>query len=545
MKNTALIFLFLLSLSYNSLFAQKQPKIIVGIVVDQMCYDYLYRFQHHFCPGGFNRFLNKGLNCRNTLYNYVPTYTGPGHASIYTGTTPSNHGIVGNEWYQSQTKTTVNCVSDSTVQTVGSASLEGQSSPRNLRTYTITDQLKMSSPESKVISISIKDRSAILPGGHLSDGSYWYDYSSGKFITSTYFKTELPKWLQSFNESKNASKYLAKWDLLYPKTNYTSADVSPYEVILGGKTSATFPYDFKEMSKIANNGNQLFTISPFANELLTDLAMEAMSREQLGLDTKTDMLCISYSTPDIAGHAFGPYSLEMEDMYARLDRQIEKLLSHLDSRYGKDGYVVFLTADHAVVPVPQMLVDRKMPGGYLFLNERMTNLRSELMKKFGTDLIEAEENQNIYLNQYRMDSLQLNKQVICNFIADQVRKWPEVKLAITQTSLISGMENLDEWGQMIQKGFDIERSGDVIFMLQPGYLTKSIDEPKAHTGTSHGSAFNYDTHVPLLWYGVNIPVGNSYRPIQIIDIAPTLIHLLNLQRTGAMTGVPIMEIFEK
>jgi len=545
MKNTALIFLFLLSLSYNSLFAQKQPKIIVGIVVDQMCYDYLYRFQHHFCPGGFNRFLNKGLNCRNTLYNYVPTYTGPGHASIYTGTTPSNHGIVGNEWYQSQTKTTVNCVSDKTVQTIGSTSSEGQASPRNLRTYTITDQLKMSSPESKVISISIKDRSAILPGGHLSDGSYWYDYSSGKFITSTYFKTELPKWLQSFNESKNASKYLAKWDLLYPKTNYTSADVSPYEVILGGKTSATFPYDFKEMSKIANNGNQLFTISPFANELLTDLAMEAMSREQLGLDTKTDMLCISYSTPDIAGHAFGPYSLELEDMYARLDRQIEKLLSHLDSRYGKDGYVVFLTADHAVVPVPQMLVDRKMPGGYLFLNERMTNLRSELMKKFGADLIEAEENQNIYLNQHRMDSLQLNKQVICNFIADQVRKWPEVKLAITQTSLISGMENLDEWGQMIQKGFDIERSGDVIFMLQPGYLTKSIDEPKAHTGTSHGSAFNYDTHVPLLWYGVNIPVGNSYRPIQIIDIAPTLIHLLNLQRTGAMTGVPIMEIFSK
>lgn len=545
MKNTALIFLFLLSLSYNSLFAQKQPKIIVGIVVDQMCYDYLYRFKHHFCPGGFNRFINKGLNCRNTLYNYVPTYTGPGHASIYTGTTPSNHGIVGNEWYQSQTKTTVNCVSDNTVQTIGSTSLEGQASPRNLRTYTITDQLKMSSPESKVISISIKDRSAILPGGHLSDGSYWYDYSSGKFITSTYFKTELPKWLQNFNESKNASKYLAKWDLLYPKTNYTSADVSPYEVILGGKTSATFPYDFKEMSKIANNGNQLFTISPFANELLTDLAMEAMSREQLGLDTKTDMLCISYSTPDIAGHAFGPYSLEMEDMYARLDRQIEKLLSHLDSRYGKDGYVVFLTADHAVVPVPQMLVDRKMPGGYLFLNERMTNLRSELMKKFGADLIEAEENQNIYLNQYRMDSLQLNKQVICNFIADQVRKWPEVKLAITQTSLISGMENLDEWGQMIQKGFDIERSGDVIFTLQPGYLTKSIDEPKAHTGTSHGSAFNYDTHVPLLWYGVNIPAGNSYRPIQIIDIAPTLIHLLNLQRTGAMTGVPIMEIFEK
>jgi len=525
--------------------AQKQPKIVVGIVVDQMCYDYLYRFQHHFSAGGFNRFLNKGLNCRNTLYNYVPTFTGPGHASIYTGTTPSNHGIVANEWYQRSTKTFVNCVSDKSVQTIGSSSLEGQVSPKNLRTYTVTDQLKLASPESKVISISIKDRSSILPGGHLSDGSYWYDYASGTFITSSFFKAELPKWLQQFNQTKNADKYMRTWDLLNPKTMYKSQDESPYEMILSGKKTATFPYDFKEMSKVANNAHQLFTISPFANELLTDLAMEAMSHEQLGLDGKTDMLCISYSTPDIAGHSFGPYSLEMEDMYARLDRQIEKLLSHLESMYGKDGFIVFLTADHAVVPVPQMLMDRKMPGGYLFLNDRMAVLKNEVIRTFGADLIESEENQNIYLHQQRMDSLLLKKETVANYIADQIRKWPEVKLAITQQSLLSGTESLDEWGQMIQKGFDIERSGEVIFMLQPGYLSKAIDEPKAHTGTSHGSAFNYDTHVPLLWYGANIPAENCFRPIQIVDVAPTLIHLMNLQRTGAMTGTPILELLQK
>ena len=545
MKNLALSILFVVHFIQGTLLAQKQPKLIVGIVVDQMCYDYLYRYQQHFSAGGFNRFLKKGLNCRNTLYNYVPTFTGPGHASIYTGTTPSNHGIVANEWYQRSTKTNVNCVSDKTVQTVGSTSLEGQSSPQNLRTYTVTDQLKLASPKSKVISISIKDRSAILPGGHLSDGSYWYDYSSGKFITSTYFKKELPKWLQVFNDTKNAERYLKTWDLLQPKSTYTSVDESPYEVILSGKTSATFPYDFKEMSKVSNNANQLFTISPFANELLTDLAMEAMNSEHLGADDRTDMLCISYSTPDIAGHAFGPYSLEMEDMYARLDKQIERLLSHLESMYGKDGFVVFLTADHAVVPVPQMLVDRQMPGGYLFLNERMANLRKEVSTRFGADLIEAEENQNIYLNQWRIDSLKLNKQILADFIAEQVRMWPEVKLAITQTALLSGNESLDEWGQMIQKGFDFERSGEVIFMLHPGYLSKAIDEPKAHTGTSHGSAFNYDTHVPLLWYGANVPVQNSFRPIQIVDVAPTLIHLMNLQRTGAMTGMPILELLEK
>lgn len=545
MKNIGLRIFMIYCLFSGTLSAQKQPKIVVGIVVDQMCYDYLYRYQHHFTDGGFNRFLKKGLNCRNTLYNYVPTFTGPGHASIYTGTTPSNHGIVANEWYQRSSKSYVNCVSDKSVQTVGSSSLEGQASPHNLRTYTVTDQLKLASPKSKVISVSIKDRSSILPGGHLSDGSYWYDYSSGKFITSTYFKKELPKWLQTFNESKNADRYLKTWDLLYPKSSYQAADESPYETILSGKTAATFPYAFREMAKVSNNANQLFTISPFANELLTDLAIEAMSREQLGADGITDMLCISYSTPDIAGHAFGPYSLEMEDMYARLDRQIERLLSHLESMYGKDGFVVFLTADHAVVPVPQMLVDRKMPGGYLFLNERMVNLKKEVSVRFGADLIEAEENQNIYLNQSRIDSLNLHKQELADFIAERVRTWPEVKLVITQSALLSGTESLDEWGQMIQKGFDLERSGEVIFMLHPGYLTKSIDEPKAHTGTSHGSAFNYDTHVPLLWYGANIPAKNTFRPIQIVDVAPTLIHLMNLQRTGAMTGTPILELLDK
>jgi arylsulfatase A-like enzyme len=235
----------------------------------------------------------------------------------------------------------------------------------------------------------------------------------------------------------------------------------------------------------------------------------------------------------------------MEDMYARLDRQLEKLLSHLESLYGKDGFVVFLTADHAVVPVPQMLVDRKMPGGYLFLNERMSNLRKNVIQHFGADVIEAEENQNIYLNQIRLDSLKLDKNAVAEYIAIQIRQWPEVKLAITQSALLSGAGTLDEWGQMIQKGFDISRSGEVLFMLQPGYLSKSVDEPKAHTGTSHGSAFNYDTHVPLLWYGANIPAQNIYRPIQIVDIAPTLIHLLNLQRTGAMTGTPINEILQK
>ena len=543
MKNILFLFLFL---NVAQLFSQKNkdPKLIVGIVVDQMCYDYLYRYQANFCKTGFNRFLNQGMNIRNILYNYVPTYTGPGHASIYTGSIPADHGIVGNEWYDRKTSSIINCVTDTRESTVGSISTDGQRSPRNLKTYTITDQLKLTYPSARVISISYKDRSAILPGGHLSDGSYWFDYSRGTFITSSFFKKELPLWLQQFNSKNNSKSYIKNWDLLLSKDCYTSIDKSPYEQIIGGKTSAEFPYNFLEMGNEAS-ANQLFTISPFANTLLTDLALESLKNEKLGEDLQTDMLCISYSTPDIAGHAFGPYSLEIEDMYLRLDLEISRLLAALTAKCGKDGFTVFLTADHAVVPVPQMLIDKKLPGGYLFLDTKLSELAKKSIEKFGENLIEKEENQNIYLNKTRISSLNLSINLIADYFRDEIRTWPEVKAVYTSKELIEDNGANNTWKTMIQNGYDFERSGEIIFILDPGYLLKSSDTPSAHQGTSHGSSFNYDTHVPLLWYGKNITKGDVFTPYQIIDIAPTLSHLLNLQQTGAMTGIPIQEIFRK
>ena len=543
MKNILFLFLFL---NVAQLFSQKNKdtKLIVGIVVDQMCYDYLYRYQANFCKTGFNRFLNQGMNIRNILYNYVPTYTGPGHASIYTGSIPADHGIVGNEWYDRKTSSIINCVTDTRESTVGSTSTDGQRSPRNLKTYTITDQLKLTYPSARVISISYKDRSAILPGGHLSDGSYWFDYASGTFITSSFFKKELPLWLKQFNAKNNAKSYTKNWDLLLSKDCYTSIDKSPYELIIGGKTSAEFPYNFLEMGNEAS-ANQLFTISPFANTLLTDLALESLKNEKLGEDLQTDMLCISYSTPDIAGHAFGPYSLEIEDMYLRLDLEISRLLAALTTKCGKDGFTVFLTADHAVVPVPQMLIDKNLPGGYLFLDTKLNELAKKSIEKFGENLIEKEENQNIYLNKTKIKSLNLELEVISNFIADEIRTWEAVKAVFTSKQLLDGNTSNNTWKTMMENGYDFERSGEIIFILDPGYLLKSSDIPSAHKGTSHGSSFNYDTHVPLLWYGKNITKGDVFTPYQIIDIAPTLSHLLNLQQTGAMTGIPIQEIFRK
>jgi predicted AlkP superfamily pyrophosphatase or phosphodiesterase len=519
------------------------PKLVVGIVVDQMCYDYLYRFSCHFTEGGFNKFLKKGLNCRNVVYNYVPTYTGPGHASIYTGTTPNNHGIVGNEWYNRQTNNAINCVSDNNSSTIGSISEEGKASPINLKTYTITDQLKMTYPNAKVVSMSIKDRGAILPGGHLSDGSYWFDYASGTFITSSFFKKELPTWVANFNSKNNAQTYTKTWDLLLPKEKYQSVDDSPYEILVGGKSTPTFPYDFQKMAGGKLN-TQYFTVSPFANTLLTDFALESIKNENLGLDKQTDMLCISYSTPDIAGHTFGPYSLEIEDMYVRLDRELERLLTNLETNFGKDGVVVFLTADHAVVPVPQMLMDKKLPGGYLFLAQYMNELKSASLSKFNCDLIQHETNQNIYLDLKKIDSLKLNKNEIASFFSEKIKLWPNVKAVFTSQELSNSARD-NEWKDMVRLGYEAKRSGEIIFIMEPGYLVKELDSEKAHRGTSHGSSFNYDTHVPLLWYGAQIPSKDDFESYKIIDIAPTLTHILNLQRSGAMTGQPILEVLKK
>ena len=411
--------IFIVLFLFPLLFWGQKPKLVVGIVVDQMCYDYLYRFEHHFGKKGFHRFMNQGVNCRNTQYNYVPTFTGPGHASIFTGTTPYNHGIVANEWYDRNSKQGINCVFDAAVQSVGTINSKyGLASPHFLETMTLTDQLKFTYPSSKVFAISIKDRSAILPGGHLSDGSFWFDYSSGTFITSTYFANALPEWLQTFNQSKNADTYLKDWTLLHDSSTYSrTLDNSPYEITLKGKNSPTFPYNFTEFGR----GNySLFTYTPFANTLLTDLAIDCMQHEELGKGDSPDMLCISYSTPDIAGHAFGPYSMEVEDIYARLDRDIENLLKALDQQVGKENYLVFLTADHAVVPVPQQLKDQNLPGGYFDLAVLMKKLRSESLTKYGVDVCQAEENLNIYLNRPLIDSLHMNLGEIYQFLhADQ------------------------------------------------------------------------------------------------------------------------------
>jgi predicted AlkP superfamily pyrophosphatase or phosphodiesterase len=542
---------FLVLLMYfpigGTFFAQNnpKPKLVVGIVVDQMSVEYLHRFKAKFGENGFMKLMNQGTHCENAQYNYVPTFTGPGHASIYTGTTPSNHGIVANDWFDRNSKSSQNCVGDSNVKSVGTISDEGKCSPSLLKSNTITDQLKMAYPNSKVISVSIKDRGAILPGGHLSDGSFWFDYASGNFISSSFFMSELPTWVQDFNNLKFPEKSMKQtWNTLLTLDKYTEStpDNSIYEVLLNTKITPEFPYNFKEINKGKTNFDN-FTITPFANTYLADFALSALKNEKLGKGNETDFLAISFSTPDIAGHAFGPYSVELEDIYLRLDLEIEKLLNELEKSIGKDNFVLFLTADHAVVPVPQYLIDHKLSGGYFYIQEVEKELNRLIESKYGLVLIDEITNDNIYLNRKLIQEKNIDNKELNLFVKNYLLNQKGVKAIYTLEEITQNGQG-DEWISMVQKGFDYQRAGDLIFLLEPGYLPKSTDTESSHRGTSHGSAFNYDTQVPLLWFGAGIKTESIYRKVNIVDIAATLAPILRVQRPNAATGEPIIELFK-
>ncbi|WP_420574201.1 alkaline phosphatase family protein [Kordia sp.] len=556
MKNFIFMIIFGTLFSLNA--QQKDsPKLVVGIVVDQMSYEYLYRFYDKFGEEGFKLLMNQGTNCRNMHYNYVPTFTGPGHASIYTGTTPSNHGIVANDWYRRSTGKIENCVADSTVHTIGSNTDRGVFSPFNLKANTITDQLKLTYADSKVISVSIKERGSILPGGHLSDGSYWFDYETGNFITSSFFKEKLPDWIVDFNAKRYPDESLKKiWNTYYPIEQYTASgpDDSPYEYPIGNTTKPVFPYDltkiiidrdqFKTEAEYLYNKYLIFTTSPFANTHLTNLAMTAIEGEDLGKDNQTDMLTISFSSTDIVGHYFGPYAVELQDMYIRLDMEIARLIKYLNKTVGENEFTIFLTADHGIVPVPQFMLDHNLPGGYLFTDGPEAELRKSVANKFGTDVISELNNNNIYLNRPEIARLGLNLSEVADFVSDEVRQWDHMKRVYTEDELYIAASD-DEWMDMVRRGhFNVE-SGDLIFILQPGYLPKSKDIKEARMGTTHGSQFNYDTQVPLLWYGKNIPAQEIHRHLNITDISATLTQILYLQSPNALTGKPILEILDK
>lgn len=544
--HSAVIIIILFVLYPINLISKKQiiptntdsPRMVIGIIVDQMRPDYIYRFWDKMGNDGFKRIIREGFSFTNTQYNYMPTSTGPGHASIYTGTTPSIHGIRGNNWYSRKLNRYINTVEVPGYKVIGVDFDNNVSkAPGNLKSTTIGDELRLHTNfRSKVIGISLKDRGAIMPAGHTGD-AYWYDSSTGKFVTSSFYTNELPSWVNEFNKRGLPQTYLNRtWETLFPIESYTESmeDDNPYEGILSGKERPEFPYDYKALSE-SHKGFGLISSSPFGNEILTELAIAAIEGESLGGRTSTDLLSISFSSTDAIGHRHGPASKEIEDMYLRLDLCIARLLSYLDEKFGKEQILLFLTADHGVGHIPLYLQDLKIPSGYFeFENApQIDSLRGYLVDKYGKDILLdfSMHNYEIFLDREYLDSHNLDYDKVQKDVARFIVSFDGIAGALTAETLINA-EFLFGIKNKIQNGFNQELSGDVHFWLNPQWIPQRI-------GATHGTPWSYDTRVPLLWYGKGIPPGKSAELVNTIDIAPTIATFLNSPFPSGNSGNPL------
>jgi len=514
-----------------------RPKLVVGLVIDQMRWDYLYRYYELYSAGGFKRLLTQGYSFENTLIPYTPTYTAAGHTCVYTGSVPAIHGIMGNNWFNKETNSYVYCTSDSTVATVGSSTSAGRMSPANMWSTTITDELRLSNNfKSKVIGISLKDRGAILPAGHSANAAYWYDDAVGKFITSTYYMKELPAWVNAFNEKDLPGKYMRKdWNTLYPMEKYvlSSKDSNAYEIPIPGETAPVFPH---KLSAIGNGKYSAFKYTPHANTYSFDFAKAAVDAEKLGNGTVTDFLALSISSTDYIGHNFGPNAIEMEDTYYRLDRDIADFLTYLDNKLGKGNYLFFLTADHGVAHIPAFLKEHQIPGGYFDDAPIVKELNSSLSTTYGIEnIIQGALNYQFYLNTDEIEKKGKDLAAIKATVLKKLRAQPYIVNAF-ETEKLSTTTLAATQKQMMANGYNPVRSGEIMYTVKPGYFDGGA------RGTTHGLWNPYDAHIPNVWFGWKVKPGKTNRETYMTDITPTIAAFLKIQAPNGNVGKPLEEI---
>ncbi|MDE5439115.1 alkaline phosphatase family protein [Elizabethkingia meningoseptica] len=516
-----------------------RPKLVVGLVVDQMRWDYLYRYYSKYGEGGFKRLLNTGYSLNNVHIDYVPTVTAIGHTSIFTGSVPSIHGIAGNDWYDKEKGKSVYCTADETVQPVGTTSNSaGQHSPRNLWSTTVTDQLGLATNfTSKVVGVSLKDRASILPAGHNPTGAYWFDDTSGKFITSTYYTKELPKWVDDFNNRNIPAQLVANgWNTLLPISQYTesSADNVAWEGLLGSKKTPTFPYT--DLAKDYEAKKGLIRTTPFGNTLTLQMAEAAIDGNQMGADNITDFLTVNLASTDYVGHNFGPNSIEVEDTYLRLDRDFEAFFKNLDKKVGKGNYLVFLSADHGAAHSVGFMEANKMPTGF-FVEDMKKDMNAKLKQKFGADnIIAAAMNYQVYLDRKVLADNKISLDDARDFVIEELKKEPSVLYAINMEE-ISEASVPEPIKSRIINGYNWKRSGDIQMVSKDGYLSAYSKK-----GTTHSVWNSYDSHIPLIFMGWGIKQGESNQSYHMTDIAPTVSALLKIQFPSGAVGKPITEV---
>jgi predicted AlkP superfamily pyrophosphatase or phosphodiesterase len=525
--------------------ALPRPKLVVGIVVDQMRWDYLYRFYDRYQNNGFKRLLNEGFTCENTLIDYIPTVTAAGHTCIYTGSVPAIHGIAGNDFIVQATGKSMYCAGDTTVKTVGSTSNAGEMSPRNLLTTTVTDELRLATNfRSKVIGIALKDRGGILPAGHTANAAYWFDDKSGNWITSTYYMKDLPQWLKDFNAQKLAENYLKlDWNPLYPVDTYvqTLPDNSKYEGKFKGTDAPTLPVKTSALYK-GNVG--LIRSTPYGDTFTLDMAIAAINGEQLGQHNVTDFLAVSFSSTDYVGHQFGPNSVEIEDTYLRLDRDFANLFTFLDAKVGKGNYTVFLTADHGAAHNTAFLNDHGVPAGVWDDGATLDSLNKFLAKKYNAEkLVIGLENYQVNLNYKNVKNAKLDEETLKNDCIGFIQKQPGVAYVIDMQKAATA--DVPEALRMrIINGYNPQHSGAIQIILQPGWFTGHGSGDGGPTGTTHGTWNPYDTHIPLVFMGWGIQHGHLNRETHMTDIAATVAALLHIQMPNGCIGKVIPEVMK-
>lgn len=522
-----------------------RPKLVVGIVVDQMRWDYLYRYYDRYSDNGFKRLLSDGFSCENTQVDYIPTVTAAGHTCIYTGSVPALTGIAGNDWIVQATGKAMYCTEDTTVQTVGSTSAAGKMSPRNLLTTTVTDELRLATNfRSKVIGIALKDRGGILPAGHTANAAYWFDDKTGNWITSTYYMNDLPQWVKDFNDQKLAETYLKlDWNSLYPIETYrqSTADNTKYEGKFKGTDSPTLPV---KTSTLYKGGLGLIRSTPYGNTITLDLAIAAINGEKLGQNQATDFLAISLSSPDYIGHQFGINAVEIEDTYLRLDREIASFLVYLDAKVGRGNYTVFLTADHGAAHNTAFLNDNRIPAGVWDEAGVLKELNKTLSEKYKSDRIVISLNDyQVNLNYHDINAMQLNEEEIKKDCISFLLKQPAVAFAVDMKKAESASVP-EALRKRIVNGYNIAHSGEIQIILQPAWFTGHGSGDSGLTGTTHGTWNPYDNHIPLVFMGWGIKHGSTARETHMTDIAPTVAALLHIQAPNGNIGQPIPEVLK-
>jgi hypothetical protein len=499
--------------------AAHKPKLVLAVVIDQFRYDYLLRFRADY-HAGLDRLLKSGAVFTEARYPQAVTVTAVGHSTFLTGAPPSASGIVANDWYERETGGMVTSVSDPKTFLVGGPGSRPGSSPRRLAVSTVGDELKMSGSRSKIVSVSIKDRSAILPGGHTADGAYWYEQDFQAWVTSSYYRETLPEWAKRINDQRPAQRYLG-WAWL-PVDGPATA--KPFCTMVAG-------------TEVRYCGS--LEASPAGNEMIEEFAEAALEGEDLGRHDGTDILAVSFSSNDYVGHQVGPDDPSVRDISIRTDRLLGRLLEKAEARAGAGNVLLVLTADHGVSPVPEVNQKRKMPGGRLSEYQMAEHINAALSKRFGPGkwLLAGPATVMPYFDLKTIDKNHADRAEVERVAAEAARAEPHIARVYTRTELMEGRVPADAIGRAVQFGFYGPRSGDLLIVPEPYYAFEA-------SGASHGTPYDYDNHVPVIFYGQGIKPGAYRERILVNDIATTLASVLGVETPTASIGRVLSEILQ-